>query len=297
MNLLSSLLATAKGLANHPLHQHAKLKALGQFGVRQVAARLVGGEIAVPFPNGTRLLVPPRMKGAAHFIMPGLCEFEPMSFVAHFLRPGDLLLDVGANLGAYTLLASGVARARSLSIEPSPGTFHCLVQTVRLNGLENIVTAYQAALGAQPGTLRLTDGLGTENSICSHEPGTGGLPVQVTTLDELTRHAPPTLAKIDVEGYEAEVIAGGSRTLLEESLLGFVIERAGNASRYGFDEEQLHRQIRSLGFSPWAYAPFTRQLSPLPSHATGNLIYLRKPESARERLQAAPAFEFAGRKI
>jgi hypothetical protein len=51
------------------------------------------------------------MKGAAHFIYPGVCEFEEMAFVLHYARPTDLFVDVGANIGAYTVLAAGASGA------------------------------------------------------------------------------------------------------------------------------------------------------------------------------------------
>ena len=76
------------------------------------------------------------MKGAAHYITPRLCEFEEMAFVMHFLRPGELFVDVGANVGAFTVLAAGVAGAAVRAFEPNPGTFEMLERNVRLNGLQ-----------------------------------------------------------------------------------------------------------------------------------------------------------------
>ena len=115
MLLLKKIFATLRWVANHPLNRRCKTKAVWNFCVAQVAARLVPGDICRPFPNQTKLLISPGMKGAAHFIFPGLCEFEEMAFVLHFLRPDDLFVDVGANVGAYTILASGAVGARSVS--------------------------------------------------------------------------------------------------------------------------------------------------------------------------------------
>jgi tRNA G37 N-methylase Trm5 len=61
------------------------------------------------------------MKGAVHYIAPRLGEFEEMAFVMHFLRSGELFVDVRANVGAFTVLAAGVAGAEVRAFEPNPG--------------------------------------------------------------------------------------------------------------------------------------------------------------------------------
>src|SRR5215212_9698872 len=147
MNLVKKVYVTLRGIAQHPLTGKSKSSAMWNFCVSQVAARLVPGDTCVPFPNGTRLLISPRMKGAAHFIMPGLCEFDEMSFVMHFLRPGDLFADVGANVGAYTVLASGVAGANTISFEPSASSYQFLRRNVQLNGMLDKVATHNVALG------------------------------------------------------------------------------------------------------------------------------------------------------
>ena len=124
--MLKKLYVTLRTQGRHPLNRKSSWRAAFDFSLAQIAARLVPGEVCVPFPNGTRLLVPPHMKGAAHFIYPGLCEFEDMGFALHFLRPDDLFLDVGANIGAYTVLAAGAAGCRVIAFEPAPATFRSL---------------------------------------------------------------------------------------------------------------------------------------------------------------------------
>src|SRR5580698_6034233 len=109
MNLVTKIVGALNNIRNHPINRNRKNKAVLGYGFIQVAALLVPGEICVEFPNRTKLLVPPHMKGAAHYVTPGLCEFEEMSFVMHFLRPDDIFADVGANIGAFTVLAAGAA--------------------------------------------------------------------------------------------------------------------------------------------------------------------------------------------
>jgi len=251
----------------------------------------------VPFPGQTRLLISPHMKGAAHFISPGLCEFEEMAFVSHFLRPADWFVDVGANVGAYTLLASGVAGAKTLAIEPSPSTYQYLLRNIRLNDLAEKVTPLNAALGRAEGRTRLTDGLGTENYVSPGGNPSEGIEVRVSSLDSVSQDRRPKLIKIDVEGFETEVIAGAERTLHELTLEAMIIERAGNASRYGYDEAALHRLVQDHAFIPCAYSVADRSLKRLGPDDAGNIIYVRDIESAEKRLRTATAFTFRGSSI
>ena len=297
MDPFRKLYYTLQSVANHPLNRHSRWKAMRDFCVAQVAVRLVPGDVCVAFPNQTRLLVSPRMKGAAHFISPGLCEFDEMCFATHFLRPEDLFADVGANVGAYTVLAGGVAGARAVSVEPSPGTFRYLGQNVRLNNLNEKVTALNVALGSKEGTLRLTENLGTENFVRPEGSGSGGVEVKVTTLNKVFADSVPALIKIDVEGFETEVFAGADRILAQPSLQAMIVERGAVASRYGHDEDALHRHIQASSFIPCAYSAIKRELSKIPGDSKGNIIYVRDFDFVQNKLKAAAAFHFAGMAI
>ena len=294
MNIFKKVFVTLRGVAIHPLNRRAKMRAMTHFCVAQVASRLVPGDICVSFPNSTKLLISPRMKGAAHFICPGLCEFEEMSFVMHFLRPEDLFIDIGANVGAYTVLAGGVAGAKTIAFEPSPSTFAYLQQNLKLNSLEGKASALNVALGSEEGVLQMTEGLGTENYICPSEDSRAKTEVNVITLDKALEASQPTFLKVDVEGFETRVLAGAASTLAKPGLQGLIVERAGNADRYGFDEAALHQRIQALGFFPYAYAPERRALTPLPKDALGNIIYLKNQEEASKRLKEAAAYRFGG---
>lgn len=297
MHFARKVFYTLKSFVEHPLNRDSKASSLARYCVAQAGVRMVSGDIGVPFPNDTKLLISPRMKGATHFISPGLCEFDEMCFVSHFLRPGDLFVDVGANVGAYTLLASGVAAARTVAFEPNPSTFRYLAENVRMNDLEKRVTMYNAAVGRGEGRLRLTDDLGTENFVCVDGHDSSGVEVRVMTLDAALENSAPTLIKVDVEGFEVEVFGGGEKTLLASALQAMIVERNGLATRYGFDEAGLHGKIRSLGFVPCAYSAIDRRLTRVDAEVQGNIIYVRDFSLVQDRLKTAPPFRFKGRQI
>jgi FkbM family methyltransferase len=289
---------TFRWVVRHPLNRGAGWRALYQFGRAQVGARLVQSEVCVPFPNETRLLVPPQMKGSAHFIWPSLPSFEVMSFVAHFLRPGDLFVDIGANIGAFTILASGVAGARTVAFEPAPLASGCLHRNIRLNNLSDRVTPRDVALGSRAGKVQMTAGLGTENHIMGASNGVESVEVEMCTLDAELGDKDPTVIKMDVEGFESEVVAGGRKVLIKRSLLALIMEKTEQANRYGKNEIELHEWIRGQAFFPCSYDPEKRALQAVPPEkARGDIIYVRNLEAANERLRLGPPYRFAGKSI
>ncbi len=297
MNPIVKIAGALKFVANHPVNRGRKFRAVAEYGFLQIAARLTPGDVCVEFPNRTRLMVSPHMKGAAHFITPRLCEFDDMSFVMHFLRPGEMFADVGANVGAFTVLAAGVAGAKTISFEPSPATFDMLAANVRLNNLTDRARPVNAAVGRSVGNVQFSSGLGTENHVAAASEKSNSVTVAMTTLDHEFATVPATLLKVDVEGFETEVFGGAENTLKNQALQAIIVERNGSGNRYGYDEDALHANIRKHGFAPFSYAPFARELRPLGEGESGNIIYIRNRDAASERLRTATAFTLGNLKV
>jgi FkbM family methyltransferase len=142
-------------------------------------------------------------------------EFETELF-RQVMSPGAIVVDAGANFGAFTLyFANAVGpMGRVYAFEPQRSLFHILCGNLALNGLAN-VTAVHAALGGQSGTTLVpavdyaTDGNFGGIALAT---GAAGERVDVRTIDGL-RLPHCRLLKIDVEGMEIEVLAGASETL------------------------------------------------------------------------------------
>lgn len=275
----------------HPLNRGRSAHALVRWLRWQAGSRLLPGAVALPFVGTTRLLVRPGMTGATGNVYCGLHEFEPMGFVLHALRPDDLFVDVGANVGSYTVLAAGACEARGIAVEPEPSACRALHDNLRLNALEARVAVVQAALGAAPGQARFTTLLGPMNHVLTdaRDDVPGALEVPVTTLDAVLGSQAATLLKIDVEGYESAVLAGAARTLASASLRAAILEANGSGARYGSDEQRLHASVTAHGFVACRYDPCTRTLTPdaTPS-PDGNVLYVRDPPAMQVRVRDAP---------
>jgi FkbM family methyltransferase len=295
-----SLSQTIRFIIDHPLNKESKGAAIGRFVTWQVTSRLHRGPTVISFVNGSKLFVQRGRPAATGNLYTGLHEFSEMGFVLHMLREGDLFADVGANIGAYSILAASLPGTRSIAFEPAADTYELLLANIRLNEYESRVTPHRSAIGNETGEISMTSGLDTINHVAgSTEAAVAREKVQIRTLDDIFGIDCPAVVKIDVEGYETHVIEGAERLLENETLVGLVIEMNGSGARYGLDESRLDQSVRDHGFVPLSYDPMHRRLIPIPSaNPPGNRIYVRSRESAEERLHGAPPFVVAdGRSI
>jgi FkbM family methyltransferase len=181
------------------------------------------------------------------------------------ISPGSTVLDIGANLGFYTcLFAKRVGSAgRVIAVEPTPKVFQSLQHNVVLNRMEDRVTSLCAALSDRQGVAKLNlfpEGNEVYNSIGAtkswqHESPESSIEVNTTTLDSLLAESPDDkscFVKIDVEGFQHQVLQGGINRLREMHNLSLMIEMNDMASRQcGTSTEESLRLLDSCGFNPF----------------------------------------------
>lgn len=281
---LRRLVHVLKATRRHPLARRHTLRALFRFARLQLCGRTSGQALAVPFAGPVRLLVQPGQTGANGNHYWGLLEPEHMAFALHFLRPGELFVDAGANVGTYSLLASGVAGARSLAFEPVGRTADRLARNLALNALEDRVTLRRVCLGESAGRVRMTADRDTTNQIA--RPGETGplVEVEMRRLDQELREA-PRLLKIDTEGHDDAVLAGAGDLLAGKAQLALIVESLGDASR---------DRLADLGLRACRYDPVARRLEPDLRGAAGNLLFIRDLADAQARVAAAAPVDLHG---
>lgn len=272
-------------LIQHPLTRDQKLSAVTRFVIWQINCVINPYPVIYNFTEKAKLIVAKGMTGATGNYYCGLHEFADMSFLLHLLRPEDVFVDVGANVGSYSVLASAHVGARSIAIEPVPKTFQALIQNIAINQIGNLVLSCNVAVGSNNGHIEFTSNLDTVNHVAT-ELEKDKINVQVTRLDDLMQEVKcdPLLLKIDVEGFETEVIRGSVKTLNSSTLKAIIIELNGSGKRYHFDEEQIHNQLLSYGFSPFHYNPFGRALVASNRWGTHNTVYIRDQKFVADRL-------------
>jgi FkbM family methyltransferase len=273
---MAAIVDIASFIAVHPLTRDQKLRAFGRFVSWQLKSRL-RRELIVPWIGGTHLAVRRGMAGATGNIYCGLHEFEDMAFLLHFLRPEDAFADIGANIGSYTILASGVRRARSIAFEPDPDTFAALSRNIALNRLDVLVRRQQCALGPQEGKIEFTIGLDTLNRVATATAGPTRI-VTMDTLDHALAGERPSLLKLDVEGFEGEVIRGAAETLSNSELKAVITEDRS---------PPVTDILQGLGFVEQSYDPFTRRLQRVREGHRHNALFVRDKDFVQQRLTNA----------
>jgi FkbM family methyltransferase len=287
-------------ITEHPLNRKRKVASMLRLVSWQLGSRIASGPVTINFVNDAKLLVRPGMTGATGNIYTGLHEFEDMAFVLHVLRTSDLFVDVGANVGSYTILASAALGVKTIAFEPIPTTYGHLVDNIDLNGVHDLVIAHNIGVGAERGELIFTSSLDTVNHVLgAAESDIASTKIAVNTLDEMLGESRPTVIKIDVEGFETRVIDGAAKALSRDTLLAVVMELNGSGERYGFDESTLHARMLGYAFRPFTYSPFTRQLLSLEGKksTSGNTLYIKNLERVQERLVSAQPFTVLGHTI
>ncbi len=151
------------------------------------------------------------------------------------LRPGGTFIDIGANNGYFSVLASSIvgATGRVVAIEPQPDAVRRLHNNITLNSCNQNVEIHQVAVGVGGPT--------THMSVDNFEDGRSSLVygggkkivVPLVPLDDILGNLSPNLLKIDVEGYELEVLESAARTLAGTPAPKLIVEWTGmhNSSR------------------------------------------------------------------
>lgn len=288
-----------KFLINHPLNRKQTGKAIKRFLKWQLGSSILKSPVVYPFIEDSVLIVEKGMTGATGNIYNGLHEYQEMLFLLHFLRENDLFIDVGANVGTYTVLASSNCKARAIAFEPVHKTFERLKRNILINDLADRVELVNKAAGGSIKELIFTDSLDAMNHAIPEESidkSPKQITVRCTTLNEHIKED-ADLIKIDVEGFETEVIGGASKILSSKRLKAIIIELNGSGLRYGFSEESIHAKLLLFGFLPYTYNPCNRELIALESWGNHNTVYVRDINFVRERISKSRKFWVNGRAL
>lgn len=273
-----------RSITKHTLTADRPYAALARFLRWQVSSRL-RDEQTVDWIEDARFVARNGMTGITGNIYCGLHEFADMAFMLNLIRPGDLFLDIGANVGSYTILSSKVRGARTIAIEPDPATMAALRRNIEINRIEELVTTQQIIVGAEKGEIQFTTGLDSVNRVTSAEhPNAQLRPVE--TLDAIVGDERPTFMKLDVEGHENAVLSGATATLSRPSLLAIETELA---------DAEVTDKLESAGFHRASYMPHERKLlEGFVENGANNALFVRDFEECERRLVEATEISVFG---
>ena len=274
MNLAHSI----RVLGNHPRP------------LRLVAARILASTgLSALFTiqlDGYALRFYPTNVSANLWINPGT-HFHDLTLFEDYCRPGDTVVDVGANIGEVSIVASQRvgATGQVFAFEPQRRVYRYLLGNLSLNGCRN-VTARNVALGSAPGTVRMSD---DKQDDMNRITQSGAIEVTCSTLDAEVTAPSIALLKIDVEGSELSVLQGAAGVLARSSCVNCELID-DYCRRYGHTMGDVIGILQQAGFQTFI-VPSPRQLRRVDSGfadaGAHELIGLRDPAefAARTRWQ------------
>jgi FkbM family methyltransferase len=223
---------------------------------------LPGDRLVGRFPHGESV----RLAAAYRQVVWNSEEYEAFRNV---VKPGATVLDIGANLGGYTvLLAQWVGPGgRVHAFEPAPGARAGLIRHLVLNGIRDRVVVHPEALSSGAGTARFRAvGIQGDNRLVSGS-GTDGIEVSTTSIDGfcLANKVRPAFIKLDVEGAELDVLKGARATIASagDALELYVEMHPHLWSAFGYSRADLEAEIDRQGLQierldgrpdPWSLA-------------------------------------------
>lgn len=193
----------------------------------------------------------------------GFCPPEAR-LLARLLRPGDVFVDGGANVGLFSLLGAVAVgpSGRVLACEPGPETMAHL----RANAAENrfgTLDLHEVALADRPGCAAFTVFDIVSSGLASFAPaGAGGRTVDVivTTLDALTADLGGRVAvvKLDLEGAEAKALRGAGDLIRRDARVFIVELEAEHLARQGSSIADVRAVLEPHGYEAYAITPAAR---------------------------------------
>lgn len=268
----------------HPITKTNRLRSLGRYIYFNFASKFASSQ-EIKWIGDLKFIAVKGDAGIVPNIYFGLHEFPESIFLLHFLRAEDTFLDIGANVGHYSLLAAGIKKAKSIAVEPVPSTFAKFQQQIALNKLENKITALNIGVGSEAGTLHFSTDKGTMNRVVTADYKNSAV-VPIQTIDEVVALEPVNLIKIDVEGFEKFALQGASATLENPALKAVIIEINFSNSFYGVDNLEIVALLEAKGFSPYTYDGTIRKLTALESYNAEqyNTIFIRDLHFVEDRI-------------
>ena len=245
-----------KTVLNHPYNRAHPLSAVFRYLEWQIRKRL-GRPWNKSFWGDRLLTLWPDSGDSMWLLYNVLMDWPEFPFLEKYLRPGDTVIDIGANIGVYSLWISRFVgiKGKIIAFEPARECFTRLVRQCAQNGLTQIVPE-NLAVSSKSGNIQLTSGRDLENYIAVNNlPSETLQHVEAISLDSYLKAVSideVSFLKIDVEGAEPLVLEGADLSLREQRIALIQFEVGEHWARYGYHLVDVTNKLKHFGYIPFA---------------------------------------------
>jgi len=279
------LLNILKFIAYHPLTKRGYISAIWKFTSWQFLIRLNILK-TVSINNLVKFKAVKGVVNSSGIYYVTLMEYNEMRALFQYCRKDDVLMDVGANIGTYSIFLSYLTGCKSFGFEPDISNYSLLKANIELNDVSKLVKIHNLALADKPGEIGFESG----KDAISHINVASNNIVKCTSLDFFchNNNVFPSIVKVDVEGFESLVFEGFLETLNSFSKPEvMLIELRGHGNKYGYDEKQLFNNLLHLG-----YTALTINFNPdtsskiVTTYSKGDFFFVRNVTNFMSRLKS-----------
>lgn len=239
---------------NHPNNKNAKINVLGRLFLWKLNQLFFHKSIIINLTPEMKCKCYPDSSFGSLIIYTKLPEYEEMNFIYDFLKKDDTFIDVGANIGAHTLMAaSKIKTGKIFSFEPSLKALKYLKENVQINNLESLITVIDKVVSNKNGYEKFIIG---KHSEVDHIGGQNSMLYETNMISSITldkylktqKISYIDLIKIDVEGAELKVLEG-LKDFIAGGKVGLIIfEINSNCRSYGYTRDDMFKFLNLNDF-------------------------------------------------
>ena len=184
-------------------------------------------------------------------------DWETMEsfFIENNVKQGTIFIDVGANIGYYSMLVASLGLSEVIAIEPSPRTYKDLKRNIEHNLMERNIKPFNIAIGSKDETCQFVTSLGPKDHIKptnQKDYGVETVPTQVTTLDNLVQNIAKgknvDFIKVDIEGAEFEFLKGAEKTIQQCKPILLMEIKENDLKKYDVTPSEIFQFMADLNY-------------------------------------------------
>lgn len=240
-------------ILNHPLNRQYKVKAAIRilwWKINQLFFHMPA--VLILHNTEVKIICPPWSSYGSLVVYCNLPEYPEMKFLEKIIKQNSIFIDVGANIGVYTLLAAAkIKKGKIYSFEPVPKALDTLYQNIQINSLQDKVTVVEKVASDKTGEERFKNFDISEYSHISSNQASDTIKIPAVKLDDFCKTKKidrVDLIKIDVEGAEMKVLRGLEKYLVSGKVKHLIVELNERNRFFGESSNQIIEYLRNLNF-------------------------------------------------